>query len=144
MYIYIYIYCSLCFNKLIHVAQHTSTSSYVCDTDKVHYTSYVFYSYSNKWLTFCAQMQLAPMSTTTDIKTAVSYGVSTESLLFKIITENNLQRGADLQWLSAFPSEAEVLYPPLTFLQQTGPDRVQVIEVKGHRFKVVEVRPTVA
>ena len=25
-----------------------------------------------------------------------------------------LQYGADLQWISAFPGEAEVLYPPLT------------------------------
>jgi hypothetical protein len=82
------------------------------------------------------------MSTTTDIKIAVSYGLSSQSLLFKIITDNDLQRGADLQWLSAFPSEAEVLYPPLTFLQPTG--RMQEIEVEAHRFTVVEVRPTLA
>ena len=28
--------------------------------------------------------------------------------------DNFMQYGADLQWLSAFPAEAEVLYPPLT------------------------------
>jgi hypothetical protein len=37
------------------------------------------------------------MSTTTDIKTAVSYSVSKESLIFKIVTQNQLQRGADLK-----------------------------------------------
>jgi hypothetical protein len=82
------------------------------------------------------------MSTTTDIGTAASYSISKESLIFKITTENQLQRGADLQWVSAFPGEAEILYPPLTYLQPTG--RKQVIEVDAHRFTIVEVRPTLA
>jgi hypothetical protein len=60
--------------------------------------------------------ELAPMSTTTDIYTAVSYSMSSNSLIFRIVTKNSLQRGADLQWLSAFPAEAEVLYPPLVSL----------------------------
>jgi hypothetical protein len=84
--------------------------------------------------------ELAPMSTTTDIKTAVSYSMSPESLIFRIVTTNNLQRGADLQWVSAFAGEAEVLYPPLTYLQPTG--RSQVVELDGRRFTVVEVNPT--
>jgi hypothetical protein len=82
------------------------------------------------------------MSTTTDIETAVSYSISRESLIFKITTENQLQRGADLQWVSAFPGEAEILYPPLTYLQPTG--RKEVIEVDAHCFTIVEVRPTLA
>ncbi len=82
------------------------------------------------------------MSTTTDIATAVSYSVSSESLIFKIVTSNGLQRGADLQWLSAFPTEAEILYPPLTYLQPTK--RSQVIQVHNRRFTVVEVYPTLA
>ena len=32
--------------------------------------------------------------------------------------------GADVQWLSAFPGEAEILYPPLTYLQPTGRSQV--------------------
>jgi hypothetical protein len=80
------------------------------------------------------------MSTTTDIATAVSYSLSSECLLFKIVTKNGLQRGADLQWVSAFPSEAEILFPPLTYLQPTG--RTQVIEVNLCRVTVVEVIPT--
>jgi hypothetical protein len=82
------------------------------------------------------------MSTTTDIQTAVSYGISRESLIFRIVTANKLQRGAELQWLSAFPAEKEVLYPLLTYLQPTG--RTQVIEVDECRFTVVEVSPTIA
>jgi hypothetical protein len=82
------------------------------------------------------------MSTTTDIATAVSYCLSSKSLIFKIVTKNGLQRGADLQWVSAFPAEAEILYPPLTYLQPTG--RTQVIQVHKCLFTVVEVNPTLA
>jgi len=84
--------------------------------------------------------ELAPMSTTTDITTAVSYSMSPESLIFRIVTANKLQRGADLQWVSAFAGEAEVLYAPLTFLQPTG--RSQVVELDGKCFTVVEVNVT--
>jgi hypothetical protein len=90
----------------------------------------------------CCCVQLAPMSTTTNLKTAVDYSFSKESLLFKIVTRNKLQRGADLQWVSAFPAEAEILYPPLTYLQPTG--RTQVIQVDECRLTVVEVYPTLA
>ncbi len=86
--------------------------------------------------------QLAPMSTTTDISTAISYSISQQSLIFKILTKNRLQRGADLSFLSAAPTEAEVLFPPLTYLQPTG--RTQTIELNNHSFTVVEVTPTLA
>ena len=72
----------------------------------------------------------------------MDYSISSSSLLFKIVTRNKLQRGADLQWVSAFPAEAEILYPPLTYLQPSG--RKQVIEVDAHRFSIVEVTPTLA
>ncbi len=89
------------------------------------------------------------MSTTTDLKTAVEYsarmdhGETGHCLIFRIVTDNNLQRGADVQWLSAFPGEAEVLFPPLTYLQPTG--RVQVLnKIPPYTFTIVEVRPTLA
>jgi hypothetical protein len=82
------------------------------------------------------------MSTTTDIGTAASYSISRESLIFKIVIKNKLQHGADLKWVSAFPTEAEILYPPLTYLQPTG--RTQIIEVDEHRFTIVEVAPILA
>ena len=53
----------------------------------------------------------------------------------KIVTSNNLQRGADLTFLSMFPSEAETLYPPLTFVQPTG--RVQEMEFKNSNGEVI-------
>jgi hypothetical protein len=79
------------------------------------------------------------MSTTTDIRVAAQYGMSGSSLLFKLKVDNFMQYGADLQWLSAFPAEAEVLYPPLCYLQPTG--REQEVKVANNKFTVVEVRP---
>jgi hypothetical protein len=58
------------------------------------------------------------------------------------VTEANLQRGASLQWVSAFASESEILFCPLTFLQPTG--NIEVVEVEKMRFTVVEVIPTTA
>ena len=46
------------------------------------------------------------------------------------------ERGADVAWLSAFPGEKEVLFPPLTYLSPTG--RTQKV---GDRFTIVEVTP---
>ncbi len=86
------------------------------------------------------------MSTTTDLKVAVRYSISTTSLLFKIIVSDFMSMGADLRWVSAFPAEAEILYPPLTFLKPTG--RTENIDVvrngKKISFKVVEVVPQIA
>jgi hypothetical protein len=84
--------------------------------------------------------ELAPMSTTTSIKTAVEYSLSSESLIFMIVTRNSLQRGAGVEWLSAFPTEEEIVFSPLTFLQPTG--RRQVVELNGMRFTIVEVTPS--
>ena len=55
----------------------------------------------------------ALMSTTSNPTVAVGYSLSTSSLIFKIRTDSFMQRGADISWLSAFPAEAEFLYPPL-------------------------------
>ena len=65
------------------------------------------------------------MSTTTDLGIAVQYSVSPNALLFRIVTNSFMQRGVDLQFLSAFPGEAEYLFPPLTFLRPS-----QKVEIK--------------
>ena len=89
--------------------------------------------------------ELAFMSTTSDLKVAVRYSLSRHSLLFKLVCPNFMSIGAELDWLSAFPSEAEVLFPPLTFLQPTGrTDRVDAVDRDGKpvTFTVVEVTPS--
>ena len=86
--------------------------------------------------------EMAPMSTTTDLAVAVHYGVGPESLLFVLTINNYVQMGADVSWLSAFPAEAEVVFPPLTYLQPTG--RTEIIKYGSYKFKVVEVQPHIS
>ena len=83
--------------------------------------------------------ELAPMSTTTKLEVAVQYSTAATSLLFKLRTDSFMQRGASIQFLSAFPAEEEVLYPPLTFLKPTG--KTFSMSFKGRMFVVVEVVP---
>ena len=77
----------------------------------------------------------------------MQYSLSGNSLLFKIVAQDFMVIGADLQWLSAFPAEAEVLYPPLTYLRPTGRTEEIVVSHGGgsgkHElcFTVVEVEP---
>ena len=86
------------------------------------------------------------MSTTRAPDVAVGYAVkgakTNEAVLMKLITNNNLERGADLSWLSMFPGEAEVLSPPLAFIQPTDPPREEVIECDGFKLTVFEVTVT--
>ena len=51
---------------------------------------------------------------------ALEYARSDCSLLLKLRTESFMQRGADLDFLSCFPGEKEILFPPLTYLKPTG------------------------
>jgi hypothetical protein len=82
----------------------------------------------------------APMSTTSDLAVAVKYAIgSGDNLLFKIKVPNALKLGADLEWLTAFPGEREVLYPPLTYLQPT--QQIQIFKKNGASVTVIEVEP---
>ncbi len=54
----------------------------------------------------------------------VRYCLSQKSLIFKIVSTDFMSMGADVGWLSAFPGEAEILYPPLTYLKPTGGTQV--------------------
>ena len=86
-----------------------------------------------------------PTGTTTDLAVALQYSTSQASLLFKIKTKSFMQRGADLSYLSAFPGERELLYPPLTFLQPTGKTMDYVVEAAdgapAAKYTIVEVEP---
>ena len=84
--------------------------------------------------------EVAPMSTTSDINVALEYSRSDSSLLFKIVTTSFMQRGADLSWLSAFPGEAELLYPPLTYLEPTGNRQLIGIPGREETMTIVEVK----
>ena len=84
--------------------------------------------------------ELAPMSTTTDLAVAVAYSApkpGSSSVLFKLRTANFMDRGGSIAFLSAFPGEAEYLFPALTFLKPTG--RREDLTVGDVAFTVVEV-----
>ena len=83
--------------------------------------------------------EFAPMSTTTSLSVALCYSASTNAaVLLRLLTTSFMQRGADLSYLSAFPDEAEVLFPPLTFLQVEASYEV---DVGGQRWTVVDAVP---
>lgn len=80
------------------------------------------------------------MSTTTSLEVALKYSVSRSSaVLLRMLTSSFMQRGADLSFLSAFPSEAEILYPPLTYLEVRRTCEVEVDD--SMRWTVVDVLP---
>ena len=84
--------------------------------------------------------ELAPMSTTLDLRVAVRYarGVP-HALLFMLRVDSFMQEGADLTFLSAFPQEREFLYPPLTYLSPSG--RRHKLTHDGTRYTIVELTP---
>ena len=90
----------------------------------------------------------ALMSTSTRFEVALQYAIKQgkpDNILFRIVTTNNSQRGVDIQWLSMFPAESEVLYPPFTFLQEDSGTAVKHIKTRDGRtsFRVVTVHSTI-
>ena len=81
----------------------------------------------------------APMSTTRELEVAVRYSASACSVLLKLETASFRERGADLAFLSAFPEEREVLYPPLTHLL---PRRKQTVLTSRGSYTIIEVKPS--
>ena len=59
---------------------------------------------------FAGGTERAPMSTTTSFHVAIQYGASSNALIFKVKTDNFRQRGANIGFLSAFPTEEEWLF----------------------------------
>ena len=60
----------------------------------------------------------------------------------ELATQTFFDRGASMGYLSAFPAEAEYLFPPLTFLKPTG--RREEINAAGRHFMVLEMEPRLA
>lgn len=84
--------------------------------------------------------ELAPMSTTTSLQVAMEYSASKNALILRLNTSSFMERGADISFLSAFPGEKEILYPPLTFMRATGAK--QVVTVGDGSVTIMEVIPS--
>ena len=91
--------------------------------------------------------ELAPMSTTTDLKTAMIYAKSRSSVLLRLVTRNFMSRAPDVSFLSCFPAEREYLYPPpLTYLSALrkwadGTPVTEVLPVDEAVYHVFDVEP---
>ena len=64
------------------------------------------------------------MSTTEDLSVATQYA-GTKATVYKIGV-GAVDRGASLQFLSQYPKEKEILFPPLSYLEVTGETRMEV------------------
>ena len=87
--------------------------------------------------------ELAPMSTTSDLSVAMRYSASRCSVLLRLVTDSFYDRGLNVSFLSAFPNEAEYLFPPLTYLQPTGRTETVTLTVEGLSYHVVDVKPRI-
>jgi len=79
-------------------------------------------------------VEMGFMSTSLDKSQAIKYASSCGSPLIYEVQQTFAARGADVSWLSQFPSEGEVLLSPLTLCE------VHRIRTEG-AFIVVELRP---
>jgi hypothetical protein len=94
--------------------------------------------------------ELAPMSTTCNLKVALQYAASEHAVILRLRTRGFMSRGADIAFLSCFPAESEVLFPPLTYLgpvrekDENGVEQPKpplVVRVGAATFTIVDVRP---
>ena len=85
--------------------------------------------------------EMACMSTTSSHPVAEEFAESDSPLLFKFVSKSFMSHGADISFLSVYPGEKEVLYPPLTYLRPIG---VSEQTIRGKVYKVVEVEPVFA
>ena len=53
------------------------------------------------------------------------------------VSDDFMSCGADVSWLSVYPAEAEVLYPPLTYLRY-----VKSTPIESSQGVVVDARPS--
>jgi hypothetical protein len=82
--------------------------------------------------------EMACMSTTSSKAVALSFAGAKCPMLLKCISESFMTHGAEISFLSVYPGEKEVLYPPLTYLNPVKTDE----EVVGKLLvTVVEVKP---
>ena len=84
----------------------------------------------------------ACVSTTANQSVAMNtFATSSLPMVFRIVSESPMDRGADISFLSVYPSEEEYLYPPLTYLRAT---EIKMETMLGKKILVATVRPTMA
>ena len=82
--------------------------------------------------------EFACMSTSASSQQALAFS---DGLMFQYDTQNCIQRGADIAYLSVYPTEKEVLYPPLTFLRNPLKEETTIA---GKKVTVIKVESQIA
>jgi hypothetical protein len=84
--------------------------------------------------------ELGCMSTTRKKEVAADFAggeKSVQPLVFRVVAKTFMNCGAEIMWLSVYPGEDEILYPPLTYLEI---EKEQ--QIKGSpRGRIVDVMP---
>ena len=86
--------------------------------------------------------ELALMSTTAELWVALKYSQGpsgTISTLLWLRTENFMDRGVDLEWLSAFPDEKEFVYGPLAYLKPLK-EKPIVMKMGASTYQIVPLK----
>jgi phosphopantetheinyl transferase (holo-ACP synthase) len=83
--------------------------------------------------------ELACVSTSSSKAQAIKFSESEHPLLFKFTSSNFMSRGAEISFLSVYPSEEEVLYPPGTYL---APDEMVDEQIGGKEVQILSVSPS--
>ena len=84
----------------------------------------------------------ACVSTTALESVAVhNFASSSLPLVFKVVSQSCMNRGADITFLSVYPGEQEALYPPLTYLRCL---EMKMETVSGVQLLVATVEPMMA
>ena len=77
---------------------------------------------------------------TAELWVALKYSQGGDSsVLLWLRTQNFMDRGVDLTWISAFPHEREFLFSPLTYMQPVRDEPI-VVQIGGVIYQVFEVK----
>jgi hypothetical protein len=81
------------------------------------------------------------MSTTEDLAIVIRYARGdAHALILRLGISSFMTQGAHLSWLSCFPHEQQLLYPPLTLIRPL-PGKRSWLRRGGTLFTVVEAEP---
>ena len=77
---------------------------------------------------------------TAELWVALKYSQGGDSsVLLWLRTQNFMDRGVDLTWISAFPHEKEFLFSPLTYMKSVRDEPI-IVKIGAVTYKVFEVK----
>jgi hypothetical protein len=116
------------------------SSPSTCDDEQQHYESVFWRGMKNLTLTdsFLANggTEFGFMSTSISQEIVGMYARSEHPLVFRLVASDFMACGANIAWLSMFPQEAEVLFPPLTYLKPVPGSKRKIHGTDGFRIDV--------